>query len=203
MPNHITNIVKITWRKDKVEELQNRIKSDNSEFDFNNIIKMPEELVWTRCPMQIISEQEYEEQEKTKSTTQFYSKCLTLKLSNEYKKNFWTDNWYDWSVANWWTKWNAYEFEVWVPKDNKDWTKRIFEIIFETARSTPEEVFIKLAELFPDLVIEIKYADEDTWSNCWELVYKDWQLLVYTNREWDRRFANMVHRKTLKKEKVN
>lgn len=42
MPNHITN--KIEIHGDNVEEIKAFVKSENSDFDFNNFIKMPETL---------------------------------------------------------------------------------------------------------------------------------------------------------------
>jgi hypothetical protein len=65
-------------------------------------------------------------------------------------------NWYDWNIENWGTKWNALSI-------NK---KTKFQIEFETAWSHPEPIVIKIAEMFPDLIIEWMYADEDTGGNC-------------------------------------
>ena len=61
-------------------------------------------------------------------------------------------DWYDWSIENWGTKWNACDCF-----DNGDY------IEFETAWSLPHPVYAKLAEITP---IRVVYADEDLGSNC-------------------------------------
>ena len=64
------------------------------------------------------------------------------------------NNWYDWSIANWGTKWNAYDCEF---GGNG--------VEFSTAWSMPEPIFVKLSEMFPEIEITVEYADEDTGNN--------------------------------------
>lgn len=52
-----------------------------------------------------------------------------------------TKNWYDWSLENWGTKWNAYETHC-----NKD--GRYFAVTFYTAWSPPGPILEKIRELF-------------------------------------------------------
>lgn len=63
-------------------------------------------------------------------------------------------SWYDWSLANWGTKWNAYEFRV-VSEERER-----LEFTFDTAWSTPQPVFQKVAEEFPELTLDICAFDE-------------------------------------------
>jgi len=66
------------------------------------------------------------------------------------------DGWYDWSLENWGTKWDVSEtFE-----DENGY------ICFDTAWSTPVELFNFLSERYTDLTFEISYADEDLGNNC-------------------------------------
>lgn len=62
--------------------------------------------------------------------------------------------WYDWSIKNWGTKWNA---------SNCVYNKEI--MIFETAWDTPHDIFEKISLDFPNELIEVKYADEDYYSD--------------------------------------
>ena len=55
----------------------------------------------------------------------------------------------------WGTKWNSYDLSF---KDN------VFT--FDTAWSTPFLVIERLSQIFPDVLIKVKYADEDIGSNC-------------------------------------
>lgn len=74
-------------------------------------------------------------------------------------------NWYDWSVENWGTKWNAYGFDDIAEFHQPD------TICFMTAWAAPHEVIGKLAQMYPDLEVEHSWADEDLGSNCGKRVY--------------------------------
>lgn len=60
-----------------------------------------------------------------------------------YGKN----NWYDWSRANWGTKWNAFRFE-----DESD-SYSPSQIRFITANGAPHPVLQKLSEMYPDITM--------------------------------------------------
>lgn len=77
--------------------------------------------------------------------------------------------WYDWSIANWGTKWNAYSSEA----DRCSET----QMHFETAWSMPEKVAIVLSEKFPAERIVWQYADEDTGSNCGTIVLQGGKVI--------------------------
>lgn len=61
--------------------------------------------------------------------------------------------WYEWSIANWETKWNAYSCHV-------DEFKGAISISFDTAWSPPRPIFEKMAELLPNHEMVIDYFDE-------------------------------------------
>ena len=63
------------------------------------------------------------------------------------------NNWYDWSVQHWGTKWDACESNI---QDNL--------VAFETAWSCPVPVLKKLGEKVGGLLVF--FADEDIGSNC-------------------------------------
>lgn len=62
--------------------------------------------------------------------------------------------WYEWSCANWGTKWDAYDYKERV----NDLGRFVFK--FETAWSPPVPILTKLAEMWPKLTIETKSIDE-------------------------------------------
>ena len=64
------------------------------------------------------------------------------------------DGWYEWSVANWGTKWDAYSTRDIVRTGNR------LTFRFETAWSFPLPVFKKLAEMYPELTIVTASCDE-------------------------------------------
>ena len=63
------------------------------------------------------------------------------------------DRWYDWRLANWDTKWDAYD--VVVTDDDPDCT----EIEFNTAWSPPEAICHALREQYPDVDISWFYDE--------------------------------------------
>lgn len=61
------------------------------------------------------------------------------------------DNWYNWSIANWGTKWQ--------PDVCVDFGDTWASANFDTAWSPPEPIYNKLVELFPDLDIMWHYNE--------------------------------------------
>jgi len=74
--------------------------------------------------------------------------------------NYGYGDWYDWSVANWGTKWNAYDFAHY---NNT--------IEFNTAWECPEPIIQAISEKYPDITINHKWADEDMGTNLGEREY--------------------------------
>lgn len=180
MPNHVTTEIELLGSEQDVLAVRKFIKSEKSPFDFNKIVKLPKELEGTVSPMTNISKKEYKEQEKVnallkekikngieltieeKRKVEFgLSRKLTAELSAEYILKFGADNWYDWNLLNFGTKWNCYEhFNMENGDENEFW--------FQTAWSHPFPILKKLSEIFPDVTINIKYADEDFGYNVGE-----------------------------------
>ncbi len=169
MPNHITNIV----RSKKLREIEKLMKSKDSRFDFNNILPLPKELKDTQSPPRIVKEEDYEKEvakflKKENVTDLFRSLPITEKMQKEYKEKFGADNWYDWQVSNWGTKWNAYE----VFKDKKC-------IEFQTAWSTPLPIIVKISSLIPDTDISVEFADEDIGGgNCGSYTARNGKIIA-------------------------
>lgn len=154
MPNHITNRIKITGDSDAAKRVLDKIKND--EFGVGTIDF--EKII----PM----------------PKNIFKGNLGIRERELYGK----DNWYDWSVANWGTKWNAYGFDP-----NTDYSKKK-ELRFLTAWSAPHPVIEKLAEMFPSVKFEHEWADEDIGMNCGRHVYYDGERIeeYYSESERDR-----------------
>ena len=73
-------------------------------------------------------------------------------LTMEQRKASNGRNWYDWSIANWGTKWDAYEVRTQRIADNT------LYVMLETAWSPPIPVFRKLEEM--GFKIEATFLDE-------------------------------------------
>lgn len=84
-------------------------------------------------------------------------------LKNFRAHGFFT--WYEWSVANWGTKWNAY--------GQNDKRNTADTIHFETAWSAPLALIAELSKLFPECTLQFDYADEDSGSNAGLVTFKN------------------------------
>jgi hypothetical protein len=167
MPNHITNRLTIIGTEEQVKQVTEAIKGEREDqfIDFNKIAPIPKELDNTQSPIRIISQKEYDEQEKriaegnlTDNEKNFgLSRGLTQKLADEYRKKFGHSDWYNWQIENWGTKWNAYEQ---VKVENV--------IEFQTAWSTPFALLVNLSLMFPEVTFEVRFADEDFGYNVGE-----------------------------------
>ena len=154
MPNHITTRIKITGDSEAVKRVLNKIKND--EFGMGTIDF--EKII----PM----------------PKNIFKGNLGVRERELYGNN----NWYDWSVANWGTKWNAYGFDP-----NTDYSKEK-ELKFLTAWSAPHPVIAKLSEMFPSVKLEHEWADEDIGMNCGRHVYYDGERIeeYYPESEMNR-----------------
>ena len=89
-------------------------------------------------------------------------------------KEFGASNWYDWALLNYGTKWGAYEGML--VDDNN--------ITFLTAWATPYPAMLKLSEKYPNVTINVEYADEDFGSNLGEYSLKGGKLLSEVEYEY-------------------
>ena len=142
MPNHVSNLIRLHGDRKRIEELRMDIAkgmTDGGEkcISFNNIVPRDEYLEkWFNAPR--ASHVEYAE--------------VTKILQEKYK----CESGYEWCTTNWGTKWDAYE------QVNYDFDS----FGFDTAWSHPFPIITKLSEMYPDITIEVTYADEDMGSNA-------------------------------------
>ena len=83
-------------------------------------------------------------------------------LGQKEREKYGKNNWYDWSVENWDTKWNAWDSYS---------TNR--HIVFCTAWSAPTKVIRQLSEMYPKVRFVHSWADEDLGYNLGSVTYKN------------------------------
>ena len=202
MPNYVMHNVTIKGSVETISKVTNQIintKDNNGDvvpFSFQTIIPRPVSL-------DIPSSSEVErgidylngdEAVRMKIKEQYATypdgenrlkECIRLaKIALDNIKKYGHKNWYDWNLANWGTKWDVCNPSV-QTTDNEITLK------FETAWSTPEPIFKKLAEQYPDLMIDIDYADEDLGYSCGNYSYVDgeWGYVIgdyeFARSMWD------------------
>lgn len=173
MPNHVINHLKITGHPTHVADVLKAVKYGDEPFSFESFCPMPEELREVRSPVNIVSKAEYDkemkdiERRKENPTDQDkwmgFSHSITKKMSEDYIQRFGADNWYDWAIQNWGTKWGCYQVE-----DYGDG-----EFTFQTAWSGAHQAIRNLSEQFPFVEFTLRYSDEDAGSNCGVYVFQD------------------------------
>ena len=194
MPNWCENAIVVTGSKEQVEKFINHVKSEDSDFDFNNVIKMPDNLV-VECSN--IAKQAYALYygNETAQYQEFYADTaeeLKEKIENfeknypnakyladSYHQNqtqFGYTNWYDWCNAVWGTKWNP--SEVHKGEFVKVAGQELYQIdyYFQTAWSYPEGIYQAIAKLFPNIVVSVDVDEEGGyfWGN---ILIKDGELI--------------------------
>jgi hypothetical protein len=172
MPNHVINRLDISIKdstgtdeeqKKYLKEILDFIKSDKGEDDeraefisFQKIDPMPDELKNTRSP------NFKPERDHCDSDEEFDAKMKAYEKQRKLADKYGADNWYDWHVQNWGTKWDAYQ-----SIDEGPTATGIGHLIsFQTAWATPCHAIRKLSEKFPNAIFSVDYADEDIGSNC-------------------------------------
>jgi hypothetical protein len=76
------------------------------------------------------------------------------KPNKKLMEKYGADNWYDWQVNNWGTKWDI--AEVAALEDDEDF----LEYGFDSAWSPPVEWLEKVAKQYPELEFGLKYEEE-------------------------------------------
>lgn len=75
------------------------------------------------------------------------------------------ENWFDWNVENWGTKWEIHDAELFIENS-------IFSVTFDTAWSPPIQFFESLTKMFPNLTMEMEY-EEPGMAFCGIIHYSD------------------------------
>lgn len=136
MPNWCDNKLTISGKKaEEVERFLNFIKSDDSDFDFNNVIPYPEK--WKN--LDEVARRWDESHERGEP-----------RLKKRPKDGFNLGG-YDWCALNWGTKWNANSPYVSKMSDRK------YIIQFYTPWGPPYLIVDSLMQKFPELTFSLKY----------------------------------------------
>lgn len=135
MPNWCFNRLEVTGSENELKKFSDKAKlmyknvegqKEKTEISLQNFLPLPEELVGTTAP------------NKDKNT--------------ELIKKYGADNWYDWQVKNWGTKWDIIAT---LSKQVKG--KLVFH--FDSAWSPPCPAFVHISKMFPKLKFVLEYEE--------------------------------------------
>lgn len=183
MANDVTNILSFEGDPDRVRAMLQAIQDDQAGFgtiDFNKVIPMPESLNiecgssshrgleafqdYQHCYAGNLSEAaeaEYRNAHPEVSDKEWEIGKAAAKNLAEYG----APTWYEWCVKNWGTKWNAYGFPSGRAAEE-------LTVSFFTAWDPPDPIIRKLSELYPDITVTHRWADEDIGSNVGRKVWR-------------------------------
>ena len=181
MPNWVYTKVHFTGEEKEIERLKSFVKSDENDFDFDNIIPMPPELNLESGSSQgFAKECSFYRRVHGMKTTDNYENGPEWRKSKSFdewadlgdqylsnKEKYGHETWYDWCCDKWGTKWNSCDAS-WEGND----------VYFNTAWNVCEPVFKRLAELFPKVDFEVEFADEDLGRNCGTISHENGEFIV-------------------------
>jgi hypothetical protein len=168
MPNWCVNQVDISGDEAEVAKLVEFVKSDENSFTFENIVPPPATPMYSSdcthnkyvCGCESVAQPDPENEGKFMwvidgKKVEYHGKCPT---HNEHSFSNHPDNWYNWNITNWGTKWSA--GEVWNDRiDDDGKVDGHTSYNFDTAWSPAEPVVAALAEKFPTLRIAHRYCE--------------------------------------------
>jgi hypothetical protein len=104
---------------------------------------MPSELRDTQSPPRIMTDEEMKEWESGEHPLkEMTGRPITKAESDRMLKQYGANNWYDWAVDNWGTKWGTYDHH---------WDRDTMTLDFCTAWGPmSEDMLERLAQLIPD-----------------------------------------------------
>ena len=149
MPNHVATIMVVEGgtEAERAEFLKD-ITVEKNEFDLNKLLKRPEILSQKGSPIKIVTEEEYKELQESNSP-QLYQ-AMTEEQSKNLIAEYGADNWYDWMINNWGTKWGIYDLTC----------ESELKFSYNTAWSPATTFYINISTKYPSLTFYHEFADE-------------------------------------------
>ena len=164
MPNWCSNKLEISFNTEaELESFVQFLESgdDSNQFDFNLFVPCPvviRNMSTTHIPVKggrPVPTLSYSDPAKKMpgSRGETLSFGIHWRDAERLTKRFGVNNWYDWNLERWGTKWNASDAVV------QDVSGTCVEIYFDSAWSPPEPVIDAMAKMFPSAHIEFSYME--------------------------------------------
>lgn len=96
-----------------------------------------------------------------------------VRLGKQYLTNYrehGASTWYGWSTKNWGTKWNN-------DPDTPAVDQETGSLRFDTAWSMPESIFMELSRQYPELTLDVSWADEDIGYNVGNREFRNGEVV--------------------------
>ena len=181
MPNWSFNVVHLIGDHETLEKLIPSLATEDNSFDFNTIIKMPEELndahpiradmirhqLAYYCQKECLPQPDCHSSAYRNNAKQIAADAVLAPHENaievydagkkwysRYQKYGYL-TWYDWAIDNWGTKWNSYANHgpYWESPNSLVYT-------FDTAWTAPLPIIVTLSYQNPSIVVELEVTYE-------------------------------------------
>lgn len=176
MPNWCQNEVSIYGDKEDIKKIKAEVftvdKGNKQPYlDFNKVIPMPKELEDSVSPPNVVSDEIIRMRDLLKANPSIQSiwvdgrqikdnewseKFMSERQSEILKKTYGANNWFDWRVQNWGTKWGIDGDSIQFYDEDAD---RIV-LHFDTAWSPPDEIASSLKERYEDIDMSWFYRED-------------------------------------------
>jgi hypothetical protein len=149
MPNWCSNTLEVSGNAEQLKEFKTKslVKADKNspnEFDFTfeglyptpqTLMEMTSPAIWRGDEMDIEGKKRFDAEVK------------------ELEETYGFDNWYDWRISNWSTKWDCCESTIGADLDD------VFIVSYDTAWGPNINWVQKVSEMFPDLKFRLNFME--------------------------------------------
>jgi hypothetical protein len=194
MPNHTANNFTITGPIADIKRFIDIAKDGDTELSFNKLVPMPDELRGISSPVRIMTQAEIDEvwatwnKQKADGTLSEYQKGgpfglgITQETSDRLIEKYGTNDWYEWAVKNWGTKWDCYDVTSWDITENGDNSSAT--IYYQTAWSPVTNAWERISKNYPSLEFFHEFADEGGGFVGNQLI-QNGDIVEDNDYEWD------------------
>tara|TARA_R110000803_G_scaffold74903_6_gene139156 strand:+ start:9550 stop:10401 length:852 start_codon:yes stop_codon:yes gene_type:complete len=165
LDNSVKNIVKLTGTPKSINKAMSELIVEDTRFVFESFSPLPDELLGTDPSQKVVPDKDYEDiltNFKSKMDSGELEDWESVPISHSIQKklilNYGYDNWFDWSMNNWGTKFGPYDTEL----------ISDYEFSFYTTNATPHTAMVKMSTKYPKIEFKVRYADEDIGYNVGE-----------------------------------
>lgn len=155
MPNWCENDLLVIGRPSSLAKFKKKAKTRSSALSLQKLIPIPEELQDTQSPPRIVPDKDIRKaiiEHKARNSLYRSGRPISASESEELIKKYGANNWYDWQVLNWGTKW-----DIEAILNNEEEGKLGFT--FNSAWSPPIQAFQTISRQFPELDFKLKYSE--------------------------------------------
>ncbi len=194
MPNHISTNFRVTGPTAEVKRFINDANGNDCLLNLDSLLPMPSELRMVSSPVKIMTQAEIDQQwadwkvaKEAGKVNSFdsdkpFGLGITKETSDSYKTKYGVDNWYDWAIANYGSKWGVYDEGEWNITEDGDITSA--GISYQTAWSPVTIAWEKISKNYPTLEFWHAYADEGGNFVGNQLI-QNGKIIEDNDYEWD------------------